>query len=394
MSIFNGLVSKFECISSNSNLINNAKNIGSKGEKLSTLYKFYNKYYSFGLDRYTTANYPLNNQNLDLSSRSYTYSIVCKDAADGSVVDPVHFNFTILKLNSSYNYTVSKTNNSYDITFENVPSDKVIKATVKIESINYLSTYAQIISSPATIYHQQEVGVVSIFNVPDGVGVSTGVVSQGPNGTTQQNTITIPSSSSKYESASFSIPSNTKFYDKNGNELTGDVTIRIGHFSPTNPTSYGLFNSGWTISGVILDSQEFNDNQSLEFITAGFFSVEVTDGSFREAVGIGNGNPIIGTSTINPSLINPDTGNPYVVGDTIPYWRLNPNGLWEIHSTAVVKNINGDLSFEFTMTGFSNTNLDAWQTCPENNRIYININVSPSRRTVKVTGPQNIVQQQ
>lgn len=395
MSIFNGLVAKFECLSSNANLVNPSRDLGNKKEKLSTLYKSYNKYYSFGLDRYTTANYPLNNENMDLSSKNYTYSIVCRDAVNNSIIDPVNFNFTIMRLNSDYNYTVSKTETSYNIVFQNIPSDKVVKATVKIESINYLSTYAQIISSPNTVRHEQQVGVVSVFNVPDGVGIGTAVVSQGVNGTIGTNTINIPSSSSKYESASFSIPPNTKFYDKDGVQLLGDLTIKIGHFSPTNSVSYGLFNSGWTISNVIIEGQELNDNQSITFDTAGFFSIQVSNSSFKEAVAIGGSDsPIIGRSTINPSLINPITENPYALGDTIPYWRLNPNGLWEVHSTAVAKDVGGTLTFEFTMTGFSTTNLDSFRNCPPPQSGRIDISANPTLRSVTVSSPIFATQQQ
>lgn len=365
MSIFNGLVKKIDIVSRFANQFNTFLDSADKREKVSSAYKAGNHFYSYGTPRQTIAKYPMDNELQNLSIRpSYTYTIVCIDYNTGVVLDHNTLNFEILSINGDFNYTTTKNSSSFNVVINNLPKNKIIKASVKISgSPDYLNAYAQIKSDGVYNNHTQEVSLVNINNLPDGVGVSSLTVSQNENGTTSVNTVSIPASSSKYESSSFEIPAGTKFYDKDGNRLNGDITVRIGHFSPTNPDALSLFTPGWTVSNLTENGIPFQDDHTTQFITGGFFSVEVYDNSGSVAVDIGDGEPIKGRSSINPDLMNSDTDSPFVVGDTMPYWRLNPDGSWEQIDTAVVVNDNGTLVFDFEMSAFSLSNLDNRPMC-------------------------------
>lgn len=369
MSIFKGLTKDLQVFSSYSNQINSILDTAKKIEKISSIYRISDKYYSFGMDKDLSAKYPFQNEQKDILLKpNYVYSLVCKDAVTKEIIDPINLDFEILNINGNYNYNIEKTNTSFDVEFTNLPIHKVIKITVKIKGNNYLQTYSQIISGSSASKHTQEIQLVALNNIPDGVGVNELTVSQDSNGTTQNQTLVVPSSASKYESSSFEIPAGTKFYDKDGNRLSGDITFTVGHFSPTNPTSRSLFHSGWNISSIILDGRELTDNEKVTFVTAGFFSIIASDSTGKEGVTIQGPSdnptsPIKCKTSINPNLINSETNLPFVVGETMPYWRLNPEGLWEEHSMAVVKDDGGTLVFEFDMVSFSRSNLDRLVRC-------------------------------
>lgn len=382
MSVYIGLTKNLEIVSSHSNQLNYSLDVSRKIEKVSSIYRISDKYYSFGLEKNLSANYPLQNEQKDILLKpNYVYSLVCKDAVTKEVINPADLDFQVLKINGDYNYSIEKTETSFNLKFNNLSKNKVIKITIKVKGSNYLQTYAQIISGLSTFVQTQEIDLVALNNTPNGVTIGSLSLSQDNNGTIQNYILTVPASASKYETASFEIPAGTKFYDKDGNRLSGDITFTVGHFSPTNSTSLSLFHSGWTLSNIIVDNQELADNQTLEFITSGFFSITATDNSGLEAVTITSSlnnevSPIKCKSSIKPNFINPDTNLPFTVGETVPYWRLNPNGLWEEHSTAVVKNDGEGLVFEFDMVSFSQGNLDQTARCNSGERFFITMTPS------------------
>jgi hypothetical protein len=381
MSTRTGLKSTTTITSRRANTFSSVSTVTDIDLKSSTVYKTGNRYYSYKRNALAGAGFPLGNENVDLSTKqNYNYSLICKDAKTQQTIDPNILNFTVISVNGSYNYTTNKTAESFNMVFANLPSDKTIKMTLRVTGDGYLESFAQIVSEPNVSVHIQEIGLVNLNNVPDGVGVASTSFSQNGNGTTQEYTVTIPSSGTKYESATFSIPSGTKFYDKDGNQLSGTINAKIGHFSPTNGSSLDLFNTGWEVGNIILDGKPLQDNQTLTFVTAGFFTLDITDSNGNIAYsidkdGLEDRSLIVGKTTINPELINPLTDLPYVVGDTIPYWRVNKDGLWVTESTAVVKSENGNLIMEFTTSGFSPGNLDQHLMCPPPEQIPAGIRV-------------------
>lgn len=372
MSILQGLRTQSEIVSSKSNMINSYSAKTDTNLKLSTVYAHGYKQYAYKTNQNDGAKFPMQNENIDLSTKpSYKYSLVCRDSVSDNIIDPDNLVFEVKYVNGLYEYSVNKTDTSFDMVFENLPSFKAMKMTLRITGENYLESFAQITSDPSVVVHTQEIGMVNLNNLPDGVGVEVVSLTQGENGTNGVSTITVPSSESKYEYSTFTVPNGTKFYDRDGNRLNGDINVTIGHFSPTNNTSLSLFNTGWEVSNIVLDGRQLSDNESVTFVSAGFFVVDVVDDSGNIAYSINNdglinASPIVCKTSVNPELINPLTDNPYAVGDTIPFWRLK-DGVWEVESTAVVKNESGTLIMEFTTTGFSYANIDQHIACQGTN---------------------------
>lgn len=199
-----------------------------------------------------------------------------------------------------------------------------VRFTVVMEAEGYITT-----SQPFTI---SEIGnfefvteMVALSNPPE--GVVTTVVRSGQtsaNGTvTTPVVVQTPTEPNTGGSAAIVVPANTVITDASGQPLTGPLTASVAYFNNQDDESMAAFPGG--LSNVTLETAEGISEGA--FITAGFTSIEITDGQGRKARNFSQ--PIEIGMSIPENTINPETDQPVQPGDAIPLWSYNPeDGSW------------------------------------------------------------------
>lgn len=283
MSIHSGLIKKTDQVSDIANIINTLQDTTDLKERISILYNYGGNYCA------TKRNSIKNRLKYDaevLTKKDFTYSLSVYDAKTRVVVDPANLNFEVVYSNVQHNYTTEKNAEYFSVVFDTVPKNQ-FTLTVKISGTNYLPAYAQITAEESTNLHVQNVGLVNINDVPEGVSVVSVFITQNDNGTTQESVLNFPQTSSHTEEASITIPQGAKFYDKNNQMLQGLLRVNAGHFSASNINSMSLFTSGWNVPNVSLNNQLVGQDGTYSFISCGFYSMEISDSSGKIANSIG-----------------------------------------------------------------------------------------------------------
>lgn len=278
MSIKYGLITELTNLTDGAGSINFGLNTSTYDEKLATSFVFGGNYYSASDKLNNGAKYPLKYDFKALNRKKYTYSLAVYDSVTKELVDSISLNYEVLYNNlSTNNYTINKNNSLFNIVFHDLPK-KELALTVRIRGDNYLTTYAQVSTNNTTTNHLHNIGMVNINNLPDGVGIVNTVLQQNNNGTTQEYVLNFPSSSTKYEESSITIPQGTKFYDSDHNLLEGPISVKIGHFSPT--TAYNLFSPGWNVPSLEYNGETLHN---VNFVSGGYYSIDIVDSSGRSA---------------------------------------------------------------------------------------------------------------
>lgn len=278
MSIKYGLVETKNEFTDGAGVLTLIKDTTKTDEQVSLVFNFNNSYYTLSDKLNDGAKYPLPHDLQALNRKDYVYSLAVYDSVTKLLVDSSELTYEVLYNNLlKSNYTTNKNNSLFNIVFSDLPKQD-ISLTVRVRGDNYLTTYAQITSTGLTTYHTHNIGIVNINNVPDGVSIVNTILEQNNNGTIQEYILNFPSSLTKYESSTITVPQGTKFYDTNHNLLEGPINVKIGHFSPT--TAAGLFSPGWNVSSL-----KYNDKiyHNVGFVSGGFYSVEISDASGRIA---------------------------------------------------------------------------------------------------------------
>jgi len=156
------------------------------------------------------------------------------------------------------------------------------------------------------------------------------------------------------------IPKGTVLKDASGNVVNGTVKTEIVYFDPKSPDAVGAFPGGANVS-VVRNNQE----EQVQFISAGMFNVNVTAGGTDVKSFTGGGVTL--KTSIPSTLINPKTGQPVKNGDVIELWSLDEgSGEWKFEKTDTIRLVGGKLVLEETVTHLSSWNWD-WDenTCYE-----------------------------
>lgn len=269
MSIKYGLQEETTEISAPANVFLISRNTAKLDAGMSTTYKYHSAYYSHSRKYNKGISYPSTfNKNI-LNLKQYTYTLYVYDAKTEELIDPNTLNYEILTIVNDHNRTIIKTTEYFQITLREY---SFFSLTIKISGNNYLNTYVMAKTDFSTEHYIQNTKIVNINNVPDGVSIVNTVVQQDSNGTVSENILDFPSSPTKLETATITIPKNTKFYDKNNNLLSGPINMKIAHFSPT--TAFGLFSSGWDLPNIEINGMPVQD---IGFVSGGFYSIEIYD---------------------------------------------------------------------------------------------------------------------
>jgi hypothetical protein len=191
--------------------------------------------------------------------------------------------------------------------------------------------------------------LVSLSAPPAGVShAAPKVITASANGAT--GTVSIPVNSSN----AVKIPQGAILKDAQGNVVTGEVASKVLFFDPAEAQAF--FPGGLDVEAVRPDGE----TADISFSSAGLFDIELTSGSTQVRTIEGEGIEL--TTTLDPSLINPNTGKPVAENDEIEMWSMDPEtNVWNYEKTAVVKRNAGGLYLQEKINHLSTWNWD-WFT--------------------------------
>ncbi len=329
--------------------------------------------------------------NSDFSENNYGFRVINANSAFEEI--PQNLTIKIVGPGADYIYSSDGTKNfsSESGIFSLIlkpgitPSaTNAIKFTVMIESNGYLKSITPIELTDVG-NKSFDIYMVKKSAPPIGVAFKDETISLPSNGEIAENTtIEIPLNNGKQETAKIEIPKGTKMLDENGNAITGSVNISLAHFDNRSQESLNAFPGGFTATNLV--DEQGKEMEPVIFETAGFISIDITNGSqtvksFSNTIAISMG--------INENTVNPETELAVKEGDSIPTWSLDTKtGQWKKEAVAVVvKNTTTNkLETVFNINHLSYWNLDYYyNTCQYGSTVKINSNTnSDAYRYVEV----------
>lgn len=232
-----------------------------------------------------------------------------------------------------------------------ISSASLLKICLEISGQNYTTTYFQLTVS-LEINYTAVVSLVDRNNPPSGSSATTITVSQDDNGSINETNLYFPTANDKTEDASFSMPSGTKFYDKDGNRIFGDINLTVIHFTSTNHESLAALPN---LSSVFNSPQY--PNESFNFYSYGFMSIDASNNNGEIVKTLSENATIsMGVSSSSDYIENNElAGRSVQPGDSIPVWSISDDGVWNLEGSSTIDN---NLSCSFTTNHFSKFNLD------------------------------------
>jgi hypothetical protein len=209
------------------------------------------------------------------------------------------------------------------------------------------------------------ISMINIEAPPSGVGTTDSTITLGGGGTTTAPVVISTSNSSSgsatEQSVEIAIPANTQFKDENNNPVVGtDLKVEVVSFDARDSIAIQNFPGGFSPNGVLnVPGGGGNRSESdVFFVTGGFTSVDMTVGttpirSFNQ--------PIDVTVDVDSLTVNPNTGNPVQVGDSLPIWSYdNSTAKWSYERVGVITrdSSSGKMTVQFPTTHLSWFNLD------------------------------------
>lgn len=156
------------------------------------------------------------------------------------------------------------------------------------------------------------------------------------------------------EGMSISLPAATQLFDKDGNELAGNIAVDLVYYDADNSEALEAFPGGLEFNLAIAEQGRRYENGV--FTTAGFLSLEMKRGN-RSVKTFSH--PIMARMQINAQLFHPEVERRIMMDDKIPVWSLDEQeNAWIYESLATVKKDSlGRLIAEFEMNHLSIWNL-------------------------------------
>ncbi len=190
------------------------------------------------------------------------------------------------------------------------------------------------------------VNLVKLNDAPEGVVVASApsFASSSASGSTT-STAVLPLNGGEQQ---LSLAPGVVLRDASGAAVTGTVTANVVYYDPTANNAASIFPGGLT-ARVNLGGGT-RDELSLEPI--GMFNIKFTAGG-KSVKTFSNGGLTLKTE-IPVGAINPSTNQPYKVNEKVDMWsREEGSGEWTFEKEATVKNVNGKLILEESVTHLS-----------------------------------------
>jgi len=192
----------------------------------------------------------------------------------------------------------------------------------------------------------QTVSLVKLNDAPAGVEVASapGFASSSASGSTT-TTAVLPMNGGEQL---LSLAPGVVLRDATGAAVTGTVAANVVYYDPTANNAESVFPGG------LIATVDFGggnkDVVSLEPI--GMFNIKLTAGG-KSVKTFSNGGLTIRTE-IPDGVINPSNDQPYKENDKVDMWsREEGSGEWKFEKEATVKNVNGKLILEESVTHLS-----------------------------------------
>lgn len=228
-----------------------------------------------------------------------------------------------------------------------------INFSIIAEAPNYLRTVKSF-SINDTITEFETFTMVNLTNAAQGINIKTAsnVLSVTNGAVTATRDVVVA------DSAKVTVPAGTVLKDKNGNNLSGNLSVRLVQFSASDLISESAFPGSLNPTNV-KDENGANLGAGT-FTSLGFIDLDMdVNGTPVKQFG---GNPISVTINVSPNLLNPDTGNPIQIGEVIPIWSLNETtGEWQREGTSTISGTAANLKVTFTQTHLSSWNTGLFQ---------------------------------
>ncbi len=193
-----------------------------------------------------------------------------------------------------------------------------------------------------------------IKNTPKGVVANENIVGQtDASGALNDNFSVKLNEPQTNTGISVNLPAGAVITDKNGQPLTGNIKASVGYFSNQSDSSLSAFPGGFS-SSVNINGKEENGY----FVTGGFTSVELSDGSGKQAAKFDK--PMEISMQLPQNTINPDTNQLVKSGEKIGIWSYaTDSGKWTSEGEGIVKvDASGNLSVNYSVSHLSYWNLD------------------------------------
>lgn len=233
------------------------------------------------------------------------------------------------------------------------------------------------------------ISMINLEAPPSGVGTSDTAIALGSGGTTSTavvvttaNSATGGSGGNTNQDVEIAIPAGTQFKNDAGVAVTGtDLKVQVASFDARDSNALVNFPGGFSPNGVLnLPGSGGNrsDSNGVYFQTGGFTSVDMTVNnvsirSFNQPINI--------TVDVDSLTINPNTGNPVQVGDSLPIWSYdNQTAKWSYERVGVIsRDSSGKMKVDFPTTHLSWFNLDWYGVrCKSATQLQVNIPTFPS----------------
>jgi hypothetical protein len=267
--------------------------------------------------------------------------------------------------------TYTSENGMFDLVVDPTKASSDFVIRVSSPGYNDFTHHARLYESKFTIIR---VALISLTNPPEGVTQAPPQVITVPATGITQAPVSVPVNSSN----AITIPEGSVLKDAEGNVVTGEIESKVLFFDPVEAQEF--FPGGLDVQAVRPDG-EVGD---ISFTSAGLFDIELESEGTQVRTIEGEGLEL--TSTLDPSLINPNTGQPVAENDEIEMWSMDPEtGVWQFEKTAVVKRNASGLYLQEKINHLSTWNFD-WFTnsCTYGAKIKWTGNASPYT-TVKIT---------
>ncbi len=250
---------------------------------------------------------------------------------------------------------------SFALTNDFIPSEtSPAKLVLVAKADGFLPT-----SMPLNIYEvgdaQFTIHLIEINNPPNGAATAAGTGTTNATGTLIDNDLKVTATEPSTNAfTSIRVPVGTIIKDEAGNPLTGTITATIVYCTNQTEESLLSFPGGFAVT-----TNTNGINEQTAFLTAGFASIEIKDGSGKTAASFEP--PINITIQTNTNTINAETSTKVKEGDTVPVWSYDlEHSIWNYEKDVVLTGPDpkGNFSAFFSTNHLTMWNLDWYQLCP------------------------------
>lgn len=196
------------------------------------------------------------------------------------------------------------------------------------------------------------VTMVDINNTPSGVSAEVATILSVPASGIIPTTFTLSPAATPLTgtTAEITIPAGTKFMDKNGDAVSGNINAKMVYFNNMEESSVAAFPGGLSNINTV------NDEDGIDFKTAGFVAMNLTASNGKEIKQFGQ--PVQMRVSIPDGTTDGD-GNVIQAGTIVPIWSYDPETAeWRLEANPVATLNAGKLEVNYEMTHLSYWNLD------------------------------------